>query len=106
MITVKEIIEKFNIPVKLNNTLMNFDIGVEAIGDNINELKEYHTETHDGQEIHVIEGKPEDRNNYEIVLNPENESVEWFSPPQDESDGTFPLAYIKVDKDGNVTEYN
>lgn len=44
MITIKEIIEKFDIPIKLNNVLMNFDIGKEVIGEDIDNLKEYKTE--------------------------------------------------------------
>jgi len=71
MTTIKELLNKFNTNIKLEDNILNYNIE-NPFGTNIESFQEYTEETRNNTKIHVFKGTIDDNTPFEVIINPEN----------------------------------
>lgn len=73
MTTIKELINKYDAKIELNENIQQEDLK-ETYGLNLNDFQEYHQETRDGEKLHVFRGTftNETPVYFEIIINKED----------------------------------
>ncbi len=71
MTTLKELLNKFNTNIKLEDNILNYNIE-NPFGTKIESFQEYTEETRNNTKIHVFKGTIDDNTHFEIIINPEN----------------------------------
>ena len=97
MTKIKDLLEKFNVDLKLDEKVLNYEGIMDELGLNLDNFTDYHDEKSDGDEIHVFSGViEEDSIKFEYIINPKDS----------ENDGLPSATYLVLDDSGNVGTFN
>ena len=114
MTTIKELINKYDAKIELNENIQEYDLK-ETYGLNIDNFKEYHQENRDGEKLHVFRGTftNETPVYFEIIINKEDKeedgqtTITYLAYPDDkyeEAGAVNQIAYsTNEDEDGITT---
>ncbi len=103
MTKIKELLDKFNVDLKLDDKILNYEGILENLGLNLDYFTGYHDESlPDGGKIHVFEGIINstfegitDSLNFEFIINPKDE----------EHDGNPSATYLVMEDSGVAGAY-
>ena len=90
MTKIKELLDKFNADIKLDEKILNYEGILNELGLNMDNFSGYHDEDSDGDKIHVFEGVDDDSTKFEFIINPKNS----------EYDGSPSATYLVLDDSG------
>ena len=96
MTKIKDLLEKFNVDLKLDDKILNYE-GIDSQGLKLDDFTDYYDEKSDGDEIHVFSGViDEDSIKFEYIINPKDS----------ENDGLPSATYLVLDDSGDVGAFH
>lgn len=71
MTTVKDLIKQYNVPIELEEYILEENIG-ETYGIDLENINEYKEETNNDEKIYIFKGSFDDNSYFEFIINPDD----------------------------------